>query len=376
MLMLLRLITGPSTNFYVGPREKHYMIQKRLLYHFSEYAKMCLEGGFLEAGTNAIYLQDVDPDVFQYIWQWLYTGEMRLDSFYDSVWSRGDGRGLVQAYQLLCRLHVLGERLLFDERFLKSAVQTELNKVIEKAEINELPIPFNPDIVEEVLSESAPAQYENWGFSSTDDWDWFFSFSLRPIVLRHWCNFKFCTKVDFKEYKNCFRRDGAFAAELLTFLIGEIKWAKERGEAEVGRPIDAFDIKEEQPTEGQTEPLDAFDMKKEEPTEGQPGSHCATTVTRQYTGIWVALRHVCFSEGCSETAIRAFSKHFELDSLFAAEFLNFAATEWEETVKVWGDKRGEKVDVAAERKKEERLAQEKSDLERSVFNMQQRWGWT
>ena len=349
MLMLLRLITGPSTNLYVGPQEKHYTIPKRLLYHFSGYAKVCLEGGFLEASANAIHLRDVDPNVFQYLWQWLYTGELRLDSFYASDAYQRNNQGLVQACQLLCRIHTLGERLLFDERFLYFGVQMELDKVIEKAKTWELSIPFNPDTVEEVLSKSAPAQYE------VDHW--WFSLSLRPILLQYLCNFQFCTTVEFKDYKNCFRKDGAFAAELLTYLASEIKWAKERGEAQVGRPIDGFE-------------------DDQLVTEGQGAPRPAVTGTQQNEGIWVALRHICTSEGCSATDIRAFSKHFELDSAFAADFLNSTAKEWLEIVESWGKERGYEVDVAAEHEEEERIAQEASATDRLVRRIMLRGGWS
>ena len=69
-----QLITGPSTNFYVGPDKTHYTIPKRLLYEFSAFAKPCLEGNFAEATANATWLPDVSPDVFQWIWKWLYQG--------------------------------------------------------------------------------------------------------------------------------------------------------------------------------------------------------------------------------------------------------------------------------------------------------------
>lgn len=343
-------MTGPSTNFYVGPQEKHYMIPKRLIYHFSDYAKVSPEATFSETSADAVWLRDVNPDVFQYLWQWLYTGKVRLNSFYASNPDLDGIQKLVHACQLLCRVHILGEHLLFDVRFLESGVQTELDKVVEKAKTKGLPILFSPDIVEEVLSRSAPTNYER-------DWVWNFSFSLRPIVLRHLCDFHFCTTVDFMIYKNCSQKDGAFAAELLVFLASETKWAKERGEAQVGGPIDVFE-NEELVTEGQ----------------GAPGG--AATGTQQNEGIWVALRHICTSEEYIATSIRAFSKHFELDSAFAAKFLNYMATEWHETVERWGKARGTKVDIAEEKAEEERIAQEESLHKSSVQKMIRRDGWS
>ena len=35
--------------------------------YYSDHAKLCLEGSFTEAGTNAVWFPDVDPDVFQWL---------------------------------------------------------------------------------------------------------------------------------------------------------------------------------------------------------------------------------------------------------------------------------------------------------------------
>lgn len=325
-------MTGPSTNLYVGPQKKHYTIPKRLFCHFSGYAKAFLEGGLSEASANAISLPDVDADVFQYLWQWLYTGKVRLNSFYASNTDLDGYERLVQACQLLCRLHILGEHLLFDYRFLESGVQMQLETVIEEAKREELPIPLRPDIVEEVVSRYALAQYT----------DFCSSFTLRPVVLRHLCNFQFCTTVDFTDYENCFQKDGALAAELLVFLASEIKWANKRCEAQVGRRVYMYGIEQQ------------F-------TGGQGSNQLLTTNSQTDEGVWIALRYVCTSEAYTTHYIRSFSRYFELNAAFAAAFLNQMAKELLWTIERWGEERGRKVDVAVE-KEEERI----TNLEQSV----------
>lgn len=328
-------MTGPSTNFYVGPQEKHYTIPRRLFDHFSGYAKACLGGVSSESSADPVWLLDVDPNVFQYLWQWLYTGKVRLQSFYASNPDLDDNQRLVQACQLLCQAHMLGERLLFDNRFLESGVEMQLQKVIEEAKTEELPMPLRPDMVEEVLSGFALAQYE-------ESWS---SCTLRPVVLKHLCNFQFCTTVDFTDYENCFQKDGTFAAELLIFLASEIKWAKERGEAQIGRQLYVFGI-EEQVT----------------------GEQHIMTTSKLDEGVWVALRHICTSEGYTTNYIRSFSRHFELNAAFAAAFLNQMAKELLWTVKRWGEELGQKVDVAAEKEREGWIADNQQLLNRNWCN--------
>ena len=319
-------MTGPSACFSVGPQEKLFTIPKRLLNHFSDYAKTCLESSSSEASAIAIRLLDVDPDVLQYLWQWLYSGNLwvtRCDN-YSENWGRHEE--LVQTCQILCRVHVLGERLLFDYRFLRFVVLMQLDNVIEEANTYELKTPLSPEVVEEVLSGSAPVDY-----ASNDNWS---MFALRSVVLRHLCSYQFYTTVDFKNYVKCFQIDGAFATELVVFLASEIKWAKQRAEAELGWPVDVFG-------------------KEDEVTADQGSDQSTPVMTKLNVGVWVALRRICTSERCDSNDIREFSKYFELDGAFAAAFLNHMATEFSLTVERWGKERGEKVDIAAEKGEEE-----------------------
>ena len=332
-------MTGPSTNFFVGPQEKHYTIPKRLIYQFSGYAKAFLGGGFSEAYANAVFLPDVDPDVFQYLWQWLYTGEVNISQSGNWDWGSSRGESFTKTFRLLCRLHTLGERLLFDYRFLLFGVQHQLEELIEKVDSKEKVMMLNPKLVEEVLSESSPKVYER---SIRLDMP-----SLRPFVLEHLCTFDLCTTVDFMDYADCFEKDGGFTAEIMIYLAGEIKWAKERWEAQVGWPVDVF-------------------RNQEQVTEDKGSSRCIASRTKLGEGVWVLLRRLCASAECSKTDIRGFSNLFEMDGQFAAEFLNHMATELLLTIERWGKEREEKVDFVAEKEEVERLEQEAENIQRIV----------
>ena len=181
--------------------------------------------------------------------------------------------------------------------------------------------------------------------------------SLRPFVLEHLCTFKFCTTIDFMDYADCFEKDGEFAAEIMIHLASEIKWAKERWEAQVGWPVEVF-------------------RNQEQVTENEDSPQCMATTTKLGEGMWVVLRHLCTSAECSATDIRGFSNLFEMDGEFAAEFLNHMATELLLTVQRWGEEREEEVDFAAEKEEQERLDEEAEALQNMVFKTMRRQGWS
>ena len=341
-------MTGPSTNFYVGPQKKHYTIPKRLLYQFSDYAKPCLEGPFLEASANAVFLSDVDPDVFQYLWQWLYTGMLKIPQSNVWDWEGRRDEKYPEACRLFCQLHFLGERLLFDFRFLELVVQDEFEKYIAKANSDQKMMAWSPELVEEVLSESRPVVYGQSNLKAP---------SLRPFVLEYFRTFECCTTLDFMDYAECFEKDGEFAAEIIIYLASEIKWAKERWEAQVGGPVDVF-------------------RNQEQATEGEGSPQCIASSSKLTEGIWAVLRRLCTSAECSATEIRGLSSLFEMDGEFTAEFINHLATELLLTIERWGEEKGEKVDFVAEREEGERLKQEAEDLKRFVDKIMRRDGWS
>ena len=316
-----------------------------MLYHFSEYGRLCLEGPFSEAGANATWLPDVDPEVFQWLWRWLYTGELEVYRSYDRKGDGSEDCRLKQACQVLCQLHTLGERLLFDERFLHEHVHRELEEIIGVAKSLELAMPLTPEIVEDVLSGSAPVPYE-----SVSEW---YSLSLRPFVVRQLCNYEYCTTADFTAMARCFELDGGFAAELMAFMAAELMWVVERWGKEVGRPIDLAGHKKRFARENEL-----MDHKDTRP--------------KQCRGVWRALKVLCTFAGCGKNDLRAYSSLFALDGGFAVDVLGYMAAELRWTVEGWGEEKGEEVDVAAEKMKEE----EEIDLENFVQKIMRRDGWS
>ena len=325
------------------------MIPKRLLCHFSKYEEARLEKGSSEAGTNVFKLSDVDADVFQFIWQWLCTGTLKIPRNCTCGWD-GCKMDIFQGeIRLLCRVHILGERLLFDYRFLERVVQARLNERIEEAKLNFRLFPLTPEIVEEVLWGSSLVRYDRYSNRGNH--------SLRPFVLRHLRSFQFCTTVNFMDYAKCFKNDGAFTAEIVIFLASEIKWARERSEAELGWPLDLFREEKQVSEEDQ-----GYDQDTE-------------TRNRLYQGVWFVLRRICTSAECSMTEVRSFSNLFEMDSSFAADFLNHMATELLWIIERWGERRGEVVDFIAERGEGKGITQQTRDIERQVERDMRRDGW-
>ena len=337
---------GPSTNFYVGPEEKHYTIPKRLLYHFSDYGRLCLEGPFVEAGMNATWLRDVDPTIFQWLWHWLYTGKLKVYQKWDVETAEKRER----ACRILCELHILGERLLFDHRFLDRGVKWKLEKLTDKAKSLGATTPLTPQIVEIVLSGSTPVEEDEFVCTSG-------GFSLRPFVLRQLCNFDFCTKTDFIKWTRCFELDGAFAAELMVFMADELRWAVRLWEKQGGWGFGVAEIKQR------------FG-KVHHDTELQESKR------RKRQGAWRALKVMCTSAGCTTADLREYSNVFEMDGAFAAEVLGYLAKELLRAVEWWGDDRGSKVDVVFEKEEEEWVAEEEESRERYVQKIMRRNGWS
>lgn len=344
------LITGPSTNFYIGPEKAHYTIPKRLLYESCDFAKPCLEGNFAEAETNAIWLPDVSPDVFQWIWKWLYQGQLGIERYCYTV--RSDEEGLWfddedlwcvyspvahrRACQLLCRVHMLGERLLFDHRFLGDVVREELQTLIERAKGNDYLNPFTPEIIEEVLSRSEPLEsFHGWVTT------------LRAFLLQQLRDYEFCAKLDFMKCSRCFELDGAFAAELMMFMARELEWARELWGAQTESMVDIVE-------------------KKLRLAEVEGNLKALVNGPKRRSDLWLALRYLCTFQGCTTTNFRHFNNCFELDGLFAAEILAYMAGELLWIREKWGEERGPKVNIAQEKETEEWNEQDQDDIERLV----------
>lgn len=344
-LTFFQLMTGPSTNFYVGLEEVHYTIPKRLLYQFSAFAKPCLEGRFAEAEVNSVWLPDVRPDVFQWIWRWLYQGKLQAEK--NCYWMHDGGQDTCYEWhkprhrqlvcQLLCRVHMLGERLLFDRRFLEKTVQAELEALIEEAKEDGDPNPFTPEIIEDILSQSAPV----------DSFSTWWNLSLRSFLFEKLCDYDVCANMDLMKCSKCFELDGAFAAELMGYMAGELLWAVELWGAQTESIVDV--------------------AEKELQLAGEEGrSQWLVKKPKRRSYVWLALRYMCTFQGCTTAKFREYIDCFELDGAFAAEILAYMAGELRWVREKWGEERGPSVDVAQEKEEEDRNAREEDDITRLV----------
>ena len=298
---------------------------------------MCLEGTFSEARANAIWLRDVNPDVFQYLLLWLYNARLDIVDEHD-LW---ETEGRQKACELLCQMHVLGERLLFDTTFLRDVeekLDTVMDTVMEAAKQDGIPMPWIADIMSLVLSESAPYQYVNW-------WDSFENPSLRPSLLRNLRTLEFFTTFEFSNCGKVFALDGGFAAELMMYLAEELKWAVELWGAQTQSSINIAE-------------------KKLQEAQESGDLQALTKRPKKNLGRWLASKYACTYTLCTTMNFRLCSHIFEQDGFFAAEILDFMATELKWIVEKWGRERGPKVDVAQEKEDERWNENDYHDIER------------
>ena len=336
-----QLITGPSTNFYVGPNRMHYTIPKRLLYQNSDFAKACLEGKFAEAAANAVWLPDVSPDVFQWIWRWLYQGCLRIE---DYCYGRDENEDIgcrylddheknQQASQLFCRVHMLGERLLMDFSFFRT-VQEEFKDFIKRMKTWTSLNPFTPELIDEVLSHSMPVS-QLCSYSNT---------SLRSFVFEQLCDYDFCADFDFLE---CSELDGAFAGKLMGYMSRQLVWAVELWGAQTESIVDVVE-------------------KKLKLAEEEGNSQTMVKGPKRRSDLWLALRYFCTFQGCTTTSFYKYSECFERDGAFAAEILAYMSGELRWIREMWGEERGPRVNVAQEQENEAWNAEDYNDIERMV----------
>lgn len=72
---LTNLYHGPTVTIHVGTgcTKKTYTLAKLLLCHQSSYFRAVFTGGFKEEHEQTLDLDDVDPEIFNMVVQWLYT---------------------------------------------------------------------------------------------------------------------------------------------------------------------------------------------------------------------------------------------------------------------------------------------------------------
>ena len=383
---------GPSTNYYVGSQSVHYTIPKRLIYYVSDHARMCLEGSFAEASANAVRLSDVDPETFQWLWHWLYTGKLGVFDHYCGVMGNREQR--TKACLMLCRVHHLAERLLFDSQFFDD-VQENLERIIADGEIDGKPMMLSPEIVGEVLLGSWPVvRYEDNLVDPVRYWSTKFSAprffshhdSLTPYILGYLCTFEFCTTANFHQYADYFVEDGAFVGEIMAFMANETSWAIHRWGRQVDRRVDIAEVKrdfayrffEEQLLEPQAMDADELKSYLQQTANAQPWMETPPRIPEE---VWSSLKAMCTSAECTTDDFRDLSPYFGMDAEFTGKLLGYMATELSWVIYSWSLERHEHVDWAAEKaeeKREEEREEERESIERSAFKESGWWpndGW-
>ncbi|KAF2449204.1 hypothetical protein P171DRAFT_480311 [Karstenula rhodostoma CBS 690.94] len=62
---------------FVGSSKARFVVHEELLAHYSEFFRAALQGGFAEAETKTITLDDVAPHTFELFVHWLYYQRFR-----------------------------------------------------------------------------------------------------------------------------------------------------------------------------------------------------------------------------------------------------------------------------------------------------------
>ena len=239
--------------------------------------------------------------------------------------------------ELLCQMHMLGERLLFIVENLEgfkeklSAVMDGFMECVKAdgRDCNATSIQWMADIMYKVLSGSARDQYDSCYWRDT------YNLSLRSTLLSYVCNFDFYTRFDFRDCGEALALDGAFAAAVMGYLERDVEWAVELWGAQTQSSVNLAD-------------------KKIQYARENGDSTTVTTRPREPPGRCLTLRYTCTERGCTSTDFQAYVKRFESDGSFAAEKIDNMVTEMEWVVERWGRERGRKVDVAQEKDDEER----------------------
>ena len=238
-------------------------------------------------------------------------------------------------------MHLLDERLLMNGTFfgdVRDKLEECIKGAIEKVNEYGTPMPWMAEIIHLVLSDSAPYQYFGRVNNSQE-------LSLSPSLLASLCDFTFCTTFDFLNCGRCFELNGEFAAALMMYLAGELKWAVELWGA-------------------QTQSTVSVAAKKLEEAQDNGESQTLTKRPKAKEGIWLALRYFCTYTGCTTTDFLTYSPCFELDGSFAAEILDFMGAELRWVVERWGQERGPEVDVMQEKEDERWNEEDYHNIER------------
>lgn len=73
---LLRMMSGPKVDIYVGKSKKHYPIPKQLLEHYSPYFDKCFNGSFIEGQTQKLKLPEDSVEDFDVLLDYMVYGNV------------------------------------------------------------------------------------------------------------------------------------------------------------------------------------------------------------------------------------------------------------------------------------------------------------
>lgn len=79
---LIRLMSGPRVDIYVGPQKKHFSLPKKLLCYYSEYFQRCLNSNFIESQTQRIDLDQDNIEYFNILVEYMSTGMVMCNALY------------------------------------------------------------------------------------------------------------------------------------------------------------------------------------------------------------------------------------------------------------------------------------------------------
>lgn len=71
------------------------------------------------------------------------------------------------------------------------------------------------------------------------------------LIKRYLCTFQGCTKTWCYKYDKCFELDGAFAAETLAYMAGELRWIRGKWGEERGPKVNAAQEHEDEDRNGE-----------------------------------------------------------------------------------------------------------------------------
>ncbi len=93
LIVLPRMLAGPTVNFYVGPEEKHYPLPKLLVFHYSPVFDRAFNGPFKEGTTQSMNLPEDTIEDFEGMAEYMLHGNLE-----NTLSHNGAGGKVVRKY--------------------------------------------------------------------------------------------------------------------------------------------------------------------------------------------------------------------------------------------------------------------------------------